>query len=1211
MSRTLTVECPAIPMRMGAPALVPVKLSGQESINELFEYELLLQTPDALNPFVSQAADFDLDAFIGQPMVCRIELEDGVATSIREINALVTAAEVLGEEGRQVQYRLTLRPWLFLSTLRTDCRIFQDRTVVQILDEVLGGYPYPVVQRLYGPAGGQDERYPPRDYQTQFNESDFAFFSRLCQEWGINYHFEHADGQHRLVLSDATAERKREGVREVPFHAPGWKTDREYLYSAVPVHRLTSGAYATRDHDYRQPRADLAVGRRDPRPTAHAGLEVYQWHAPLAGSHYAQPDADPADPRGGGGQLALLRMQALRTAGAQLRARGAMRGMVPGENFTLQGHPRMSANDQYLILATTFVLEDVGQASQVGAAARDRRLGWRVHVELIAHPVQEVLRPLATQPKPQCAGPQVACVVGPAGQDLWTDDLGRIRVQFPWDRRGREDERSSCWLRVSSPWAGNQLGAIQLPRIGQEVLVDFIGGDPDLPICTGRVANAKNLPPWKLPSQSALSGLRSRELIAGRGNGAGGRSNHLVLDDTAQKIQAQLQSDHACSTLSLGHITRIAGNAGRADERGQGFELRTDAHGAIRAQQGLLVTTEARPNAQGHVLDSGETQQRLMEASALHRSAAEIAQRNKGQAAGDQAEVARLLKAQGDAVRGRAAEDTFPGLAQPHLVLASPAGIATTSQHSTHVASAEHTAITSGKHTSIVSGDSVLAVALRAIKLFAAEQNVQILAAQAEVQIEALKRSIAMAAKEEITLKADRIVIEARSELVVQGSGSYARYERSGIESGTSGSDVRHAATHSAAGPASRGRPSLPAAVKQGLGQMAVYSIYSAIDAGRRGLTGTTFKATDVVEKVRHGVLDAQGKASVAGLAPGGARVGFGKDPRQPWDSASYLGQAAWRKTTSAPAAAPTTISQVGSSMVQAAANYVRSFAKVTYGATEIGATGLVNQAVRIGSGLASIPVLAVDGVDAAVAVQRDIQTSWQISPSSEGALIIGQALEPAARKVTGLLDAARDASVRTIGDGATTVLASGIEFGIESAGLFAGGKALQGFAEAALNRSTAAVADVGSLGSASPDGLAYRLDLPEHLAGPDGFTKSGQLSGTHNLDNATAALDTKGATYTLTPTGTDGISELSYRYAKPTSGKTITGSKTVYDPWVFSDQTMLDYSIKAGQEGWTRYLADPSTTAFDVTHGGVNLRTYINIDPYGTPYVGNVHPIK
>ena len=134
---------------------------------------------------------------------------------------------------------------------------------------------------------------------------------------------------------------------------------------------------------------------------------------------------------------------------------------------------------------------------------------------------------------------------------------------------------------------------------------------------------------------------------------------------------------------------------------------------------------------------------------------------------------------------------------------------------------------------------------------------------------------------------------------------------------------------------------------------------------------------------------------------------------------------------------------------------------------------------------------------------------------------------------------------------------------------------------------------------------------LPEHLAGPDGFTKTGTPSGTHKLDNATAALDAKGATYTVTPTATVGISEISYSRVKPMSGKIITESKTVYDPAVFSDQKMLDYSLKAGGQGWTRYLADPASTRFDVTHGGVNFHAYINYDQYGNPFVGNVHAIK
>lgn len=144
------------------------------------------------------------------------------------------------------------------------------------------------------------------------------------------------------------------------------------------------------------------------------------------------------------------------------------------------------------------------------------------------------------------------------------------------------------------------------------------------------------------------------------------------------------------------------------------------------------------------------------------------------------------------------------------------------------------------------------------------------------------------------------------------------------------------------------------------------------------------------------------------------------------------------------------------------------------------------------------------------------------------------------------------------------------------------------------------------------PEGLAYRADLPNHLAGPDGFTKSGKLSGTHNLNNATASLDGVNGTYTLTPSSTSGISEFSYEYVKPVSGKTIFGTKTVYDPAVFSDQTILDLSQQAGQNGFAKYLQDPLLQTFDSTHGGINFRTYINFDPKtGAPYVGNVHPIK
>ncbi|RZI72237.1 MAG: hypothetical protein EOP80_13895 [Variovorax sp.] len=270
-ARTLEIRSPAIPLISGAPDLEPVRLSGSEGVNGLFAYELFLKTPDALNLGASGAMDFELDAFIGREISCRIELDgsgtfvpgavgaavDRVGAGVRQINALITDACLWGEEGRHVQYKLTLRPWLHLATLATDCKIYQNKSVVEILDELLGDYPY---------------------------------------QW-------------------------------------------------------------------------------------HAG------NAGQAGSHYAQPRAGTGnanDPGAEGGQLALLRMQALRTHGQRAKASGNLRGMVPGCTFQLTRHPRADANAEYLILETELLIEDVAQDSQIQDAAPDRKQHWRVQVDLTA-----------------------------------------------------------------------------------------------------------------------------------------------------------------------------------------------------------------------------------------------------------------------------------------------------------------------------------------------------------------------------------------------------------------------------------------------------------------------------------------------------------------------------------------------------------------------------------------------------------------------------------------------------------------------------------------------------------------------------------------------------------------------------------------------------------------------------------------------------------
>ncbi|SFD17695.1 type VI secretion system Vgr family protein, partial [Collimonas sp. OK412] len=327
--------------------------------------------------------------------------------------------------------------------------------------------------------------------------------------------------------------------------------------------------------------------------------------------------------------------------------------------------------------------------------------------------------------------------------------------------------------------------------------------NPDRPLITGSVYNQRNMPPWKLATQQSLMGLRSRELTPNGGNQAGGRSNHLILDDTNAKIQAQLKSDHQHSQLSLGNITRIEDNAGRKDARGEGWELRTDGHGVARSAKGMLITTEGRSSAASHMKDMGETVQRLTSARDQHETLAEMAQQAGAQEKqGQQADIAQILKAQNEAIKGGAAQEgSFPELAQPHLVLASPAGIETTTAQSTHIASDEHTAITTGKSLSIASGDSLFASIKNTFRLFVQKTGMKLVAAAGDIEVQTLTDSINLLAKLNITHTATHIIVSAKEEVVINGGGSYVKYNAVGIEHGTNGNYVVHAASHSLPGP--------------------------------------------------------------------------------------------------------------------------------------------------------------------------------------------------------------------------------------------------------------------------------------------------------------------------------------------------------------------------------------------------------------------------
>ncbi|CAN7691448.1 MULTISPECIES: type VI secretion system Vgr family protein [Paraburkholderia] len=804
--RTLSVAGAALPMYGGQPILTPVKLAGAETLGELFRYTLELKTPDSLAFSPSIAANIELDRLIGTEVTVSIQIEGkghfipglageagqaNLGAGTREITGIVSAARIVREDGRSIVYELTLRPWLWQATKNRNTRNFQDMSVVEITDAVLSAYTFPVDKRLTTPR--PNKAWPKRDIQRQHFESDWTFLQRLWQEWGIFWFFEHSDGKHRLVLCDSMGALKSldEAYRTIRYEAPtGRRIDEEHIHALTVQTSLTTGAVTSVDYDYTWPRADLSVKREDPRDTGLAHQEHYTW------GDYAQPQAgasglsgDHNEPQTEAEYLTMVQMQALRCQGLRATGEGNLRGLVTGRTFVLTHYPQLAANREYAVISSRLTIEEVAEASGTGQR-------YQCKAEFEVQPSSEAFRLLRTIEKPRIAGTEYAVVVCPENQEIWTDAYGRVKVQFIWDRLGHNDERSSCWVRVAGAWHGDQFGGTFLPRRGHEVTISFVNGDPDLPVITGSAVNAFNMPPFELPQNQALAGYRSRE-IGGR------RANTLAFDDTNSKIQAHLSSDEGASQLNLGHITRIAGNAGRQDERGRGFELATNLWGAVRATLGLLITTYGRPDARGNVKDLSETVRQLEDAQSRHEAMSRVAQEGEAQdAEGHQFDIAKTIEAQNQQIRGVANESNqFPELTEPHLVIAGKAGVEVVTPATVHIASGEHTAITSDGHVAIASGRSFFASVRDTVRLFVQRAGLKLVAAGGDIDIHALTKTINLLSRLEINLTSDSIHIRAKEQVLIDGGGSFVKFDASGIEHGTSGKFVAHAAVHGMPGP--------------------------------------------------------------------------------------------------------------------------------------------------------------------------------------------------------------------------------------------------------------------------------------------------------------------------------------------------------------------------------------------------------------------------
>jgi type VI secretion system secreted protein VgrG len=474
---------------LGADVLLLQAFHGEESVCGLFAFELEMS---------SSNASVDFSALIGKSGTITVTLSGGEK---RHINGVFTRLTQTGSAGGFATYRATLSPWLWWLTLTTDSRIFQAKATPDIVKSVF--------QDL-GFSDFRDEltgTYEAREYCVQYQETAFAFVSRLLEEEGIFYFFEHEDGRHTLVLADSS-----DAYKDCP-HCPTARyrpdeTDRntdDIIHRCAMEQQAVPVKYRADDFNFETPSTELLVMQE-----AQADrMQVYEYPG-----GYAQ--------KSGGESLAKLRLEELQHAGRSLHGDSFCRAFTAGYKFALTEHYRGDLN-------ATYVLRRVGHSATSESYSNSFE----------AYPLSLPFRPPRTTRKARVMGAQTAMVTGKSGEEIWTDKYGRIKVQFHWDQLGKNDENSSCWIRVAQGWAGQGWGSLFLPRIGQEVIVSFLEGDPDRPIVTGCVYNAEKTVPYALPDEQTKSTVKSNV------SKGGGGANEIRFEDKkdAEEVYVHAHKD--------------------------------------------------------------------------------------------------------------------------------------------------------------------------------------------------------------------------------------------------------------------------------------------------------------------------------------------------------------------------------------------------------------------------------------------------------------------------------------------------------------------------------------------------------------------------------------------------------------------------------------------------------------------------------------------
>lgn len=534
---------------LGEDVLLLQRFEGHEGISSLFQFSLYMH---------SENRSIAFESIVGKKATIKVTIDEGKE---RYINGLISSFSQAGStmmEGGTTpkmlyHYNATLVPWPWMLTRTTDCRIFQNQKVPDIIKTIFQEYGFNDfdLNRLQG-------NYDPREYCVQYRESSFNFVSRLMEEEGIFYFFEHKEDKHILVLGDAPSV-----FKPITLHpSVSYKTiigldkDNDVITEFTVGQEVRPGKYTVNDFNFELPKVNLTanVSGKDARK-----FEVYDY----PGEYKT---------KGEGERIAGIRMQEEETPVSVSTGSSICRGFTPGFTTELKDHYRRDLNKPYLI-------KSVFHTCDIGATYRSEGGGedflYVNQFEFLPHPT--AYRPARVTPIPIVYGTQTAMVVGPAGEEIYVDNYGRVKVQFHWDRLGKYDDKSSCWIRVSQNWAGKQWGAMFIPRIGQEVIVDFLEGDPDRPIITGRVYNANSMPPYTLPDEKTKSTVKTYSYKGGGG------FNELRFEDKKGSEQVFIHGQKDMDFRLKNDFKTFVGNESH-------LIVKSDQMAEVRADNHLTVT---------------------------------------------------------------------------------------------------------------------------------------------------------------------------------------------------------------------------------------------------------------------------------------------------------------------------------------------------------------------------------------------------------------------------------------------------------------------------------------------------------------------------------------------------------------------------------------------------------------------------------------------